>query len=94
MHFLFVSIPVELQENTSLYQPSVRESSLRTPPLHFAHNCMMMATKPGKQLTYTIVERDIFVEPMSKYTSVIENKKPYKALLNLKAQTWEKLSRV
>lgn len=39
------------------------------------------------------VEKDIFVELVSKYALVIENKKPNVASLNLKAQRWEKFSR-
>lgn len=39
------------------------------------------------------VEKDIFVELVSKYALVIENKKPNAASLNLKAQRWEKFSR-
>lgn len=52
-----------------------------------------MTTKPFKRLTYMDVEKDMFVELMSKHAPVIENKKSGAASLNLKEQSWEKLSK-
>lgn len=44
------------------------------------------------RVTYTDLEKDSFVEIVTRYATILENKKSDAVSLNLKVQTWEKLS--